>query len=95
MVWPELDSITIKGHRDYMSHEDYISILQATQRPFKILDLKIQYLSPNLISQLRQSHFKTLTKVDLSSAVGSLDHPALYTAVIPQCSGSPRVLSVA
>ncbi|KAK3823476.1 MAG: hypothetical protein J3Q66DRAFT_437819 [Benniella sp.] len=84
MTWPELDSITIKGHRDYMSHENYISILQATQRPFKVLDLKIQYLSPNLISQLRQSHFKTLIKVDLSSAVSSLDHPTFYTAAIPR-----------
>jgi hypothetical protein len=74
LTWPELESITIKGHRDHMSHEDYISILQATQRPFKILDLKIQFLPPDLFDLLRQSHFKTLTKVDLFSAVA-----------IPQC----------
>ncbi|KAK3807702.1 MAG: hypothetical protein J3Q66DRAFT_444794 [Benniella sp.] len=34
MTWPELDSITIKGHRDNVSQEDYISILQAAQQPF-------------------------------------------------------------
>ncbi|KAF9357952.1 hypothetical protein BGX34_009136, partial [Mortierella sp. NVP85] len=74
LTWPELDSITIKGHQDYMSQEDYISILQATQRAFKVLDLKIQFLPPDLFDLLRQSHFKALTKVDLFSAVA-----------IPQC----------
>ncbi|KAK3823475.1 MAG: hypothetical protein J3Q66DRAFT_331952 [Benniella sp.] len=74
LTWPELGSISIKGHRDYMSHEDYISILKATQRPFRVLDLKIQSQPQDLFDMLRQSHFKTLTKVDLFSAVA-----------IPQC----------
>ncbi|KAK3823477.1 MAG: hypothetical protein J3Q66DRAFT_331954 [Benniella sp.] len=82
LTWPELDSITIKGHLDDVTHEDYKSILEAAPRPFKALDLQIQYLKPDLITLLRESHFKTLTKMDLSMAVGALN-PKCYVMGIP------------
>jgi len=82
LTWPELDSITIKGHLDDVTHDDYKSILEAAPRPFKVLDLKIEYLTPDLITLLRQSHFETLTKMDLSLAVGALN-PRCYVMGIP------------
>jgi len=72
MAWPELDSITVKGHfalYDNVNVKDYISMLQAAQRPFRVLDLGIERYGLDVFDVLRRGHFKTLTKVDLSSAV--------------------------
>ena len=77
-AWPELDSITIKGDLNYVDHESYKSILQAAQRPFKVLDLNIQFLSPDMFNLLRQRHFKTLTNVDLSLAT-TTPHPVMVS----------------
>ncbi|KAF9343979.1 hypothetical protein BGX34_006166, partial [Mortierella sp. NVP85] len=71
MTWPELDSIIIKGHfalYDNVNIKDYISMLQAAQRPFRVLDIGIERFGSDVFNLLRQRHFKTLTKVDLSAA---------------------------
>ncbi|KAK3823473.1 MAG: hypothetical protein J3Q66DRAFT_331950 [Benniella sp.] len=82
MVWPELHSITIKGNflYDDMCPNNYISMLQATQRPFRVLDLGDEPLGLDVFHLLRQGHFKTLTKVDLSSAVVEPDFNTSITA---------------
>ncbi|KAK3823474.1 MAG: hypothetical protein J3Q66DRAFT_331951 [Benniella sp.] len=72
MAWPELNAITIKGHfalYDNVNIKDYISMLQVAQRPFRVLDIGIERFGLDVFDLLRQGHFKTLTKVDLSSAI--------------------------
>ncbi|KAF9354660.1 hypothetical protein BGX34_010887 [Mortierella sp. NVP85] len=79
-TWPELDSITIKEHQNPVSGKEYadiVAILQASQRPLKILDLKLQYLESDTFDLLRQNRFKTLTKIDLDwAADGSSADPS-------------------
>jgi hypothetical protein len=79
-TWPELDSITIKEHRNHVSGKEYaviVDIVQAAERPLKILDLKLRYLGSGTFDLLRQSLFKTLTKIDLDwTADGSFPDPS-------------------
>ncbi|KAK3823422.1 MAG: hypothetical protein J3Q66DRAFT_425291 [Benniella sp.] len=78
-TWPELDSITIKEHQNHVSDREYadiIAIVQA-QRPLKILDLKFRYLESGKFDLMRQSLFKTLTKIELDwAADGSSEDPS-------------------
>ncbi|KAK3823472.1 MAG: hypothetical protein J3Q66DRAFT_425430 [Benniella sp.] len=71
MTWPQLDSITIKGDLNEDAQDNYIPILQAAQQPFKVLEINVQLLLPSVFVLLRQSHFKTLLKVDLSLATAT------------------------
>jgi len=75
MTWPELDSITIKGWNE-VSDKEYAVILQAAQRPLKVLDLNLRCLGADSFTLLRQSHFKTLTKVNLLQAKNSTSDPS-------------------
>jgi len=83
-TWPELDSITIRRDLNDVSHKDYITILQAGQRPFRVLDLGIERLELDLFDLLRQGHFKALTKVDLCKATVEPELPRHKTEGIPQ-----------
>ncbi|KAF9358181.1 hypothetical protein BGX34_009038 [Mortierella sp. NVP85] len=75
-TWPELDSITIEGHSGYIDAKEYAALLRATQLPLRVLDLQLDYFEMESFTLLRQNHFKTLTKVNLSHARNSSSDPS-------------------
>ncbi|KAG0219490.1 hypothetical protein BGX31_011299, partial [Mortierella sp. GBA43] len=69
MTWPNLDSITIQDYPlTVMSTEDFVSILGAATRPFKVLDISISRFDRPTFDLLRRDHFETMTTIDLSLA---------------------------
>lgn len=85
MTWPELDSITIKDHRNSVKDAEHIAILRAAKKPFKFLDLKLIQLEPPTFDLLRQYHFKTLFKVNLTLAQDLISDPWMFSA-----TGGPK-----
>ncbi|KAK3823425.1 MAG: hypothetical protein J3Q66DRAFT_366571 [Benniella sp.] len=83
-TWPELDLITIKGFSGYIEGKEYAALLRAAQRPLRVLDLQLDYLETDSFTLLRQDHFKTLTKVDLSRANNGSSNPSSLPGEAPE-----------
>ncbi|KAI8345047.1 hypothetical protein B0O80DRAFT_475900 [Mortierella sp. GBAus27b] len=66
-TWPHLDSLEITGQQNLISDQEHALLLLSTERPFKVLDLKINTVEEQAFVLLQAGgHFGTLTKMDLT-----------------------------
>ncbi|KAG0197885.1 hypothetical protein BGX31_004745, partial [Mortierella sp. GBA43] len=66
-TWPHLDSLEITGQQNFISGQEHALLLLSTERPFKVLDLKINTVEEQAFVLLQAGgHFGTLTKMDLT-----------------------------
>ncbi|OAQ32871.1 hypothetical protein K457DRAFT_134969 [Linnemannia elongata AG-77] len=89
-AWPHLDSITIRGHSNWISDENHLHILTSARQPLRRLDIVHNSIQPGSFEMLRTRHFSTIQTIDLT-------HSAVHLAskwvivVLESCPSLERI----
>ncbi|KAG0272701.1 hypothetical protein BGZ95_011510 [Linnemannia exigua] len=89
-AWPHLDSITIKGHSNWISDEIHLQILTTARQPLKRLDILHHNIQPKSFEVLQARHFATIQTIDLTHTL--LDHASKWAIVVLEsCPSLERI----
>ncbi|KAF9544603.1 hypothetical protein EC957_011818 [Mortierella hygrophila] len=78
-AWPHLDSITIRGHCNWISDQNHLHILTSARQPLRRLDIVHNSIQPGSFDMLRTRHFSTIQTINLTLAAA---HPASEWVII-------------
>ncbi|KAF9096425.1 hypothetical protein BGX29_008569 [Mortierella sp. GBA35] len=91
-AWPDLDSITIKGHSNWITEENHFQLLKSARHPLRRLDLVHGAMQPKSFEMLQTRHFATIQTIDLTYSV--TDHSCRWVIVILEsCNSLERIKS--
>ncbi|KAG0373891.1 hypothetical protein BGX24_011106 [Mortierella sp. AD032] len=91
-AWPYLDSITIKGHSNWISDENYLQIVTTARQPLKRLDLLHNNLQPKSFEVLQARHFGTIQTINLTRILS--DRSSKWVIIVLEsCPSLERILA--
>ncbi|KAG0317370.1 hypothetical protein BGZ97_005488 [Linnemannia gamsii] len=89
-TWPHLDSITIRGHSNWISGENLLQILTSARQPLRRLDTMYHAIQPVSFEMLRTRHFATIQTIDLANTAPNLASKWIIV-VLEICSSLERI----
>ncbi|KAF8938052.1 hypothetical protein BGZ47_008750 [Haplosporangium gracile] len=89
-AWPLLDSITIRGHSNWMSDENHLQILTSSRQPLRRLDIVHYSIQSGSFEMLRTRHFATIQTIDLTHSATRLASKWVIV-VLESCPSLERI----
>lgn len=89
-AWPHLDSITIRGHSNWITDENHLHILTSARQPLRRLDIVHNSIQPESFEMLRIRHFSTIQTIDLTHSAAHLASKWVI-AVLESCPSLERI----
>ncbi|KAF9934827.1 hypothetical protein FBU30_010800 [Linnemannia zychae] len=89
-AWPDLDSITIRGHCNWISDENHYEFLTTTRKRLRRLDLDHHAIQPKTFEILQSRHFATIQTIDLTHSSPDLARKWIIT-VLESCPSLEKI----